>query len=123
MLLLKFGSAYASSMEALKQPTIRVIAIIAEGVPEGDTKKLIAYAKANNKVSYSTVLRTQVQFLEWLMHWEIKFREERRFIYHKEITICQGFFEILSIYSLLLRFLKDLQHITIKLAKLIIPYR
>ena len=38
-------------MEALKQPTIRVVAIIAEGVPEGDTKKLIAYAKANNKVN------------------------------------------------------------------------
>lgn len=37
-------------MEALKQPTIRVIAIIAEGVPEADTKKLIAYARANNKV-------------------------------------------------------------------------
>ena len=51
MLLLKFSSAFASSMEALKQPTIRVIAIIAEGVPEGDTKKLIAYAKANNKVN------------------------------------------------------------------------
>ncbi|KAI5073316.1 hypothetical protein GOP47_0011329 [Adiantum capillus-veneris] len=45
-----FRSAFASSMEALKQPTIRVVAIIAEGVPEGDTKKLIAYARANNKV-------------------------------------------------------------------------
>lgn len=37
-------------MSALKQPTIRVVAIIAEGVPESDTKQLIAYAKANNKV-------------------------------------------------------------------------
>ena len=37
-------------MEALKQPTIRVVAVIAEGVPEGDTKKLIAYARSNNKV-------------------------------------------------------------------------
>ncbi|KAJ7571174.1 hypothetical protein O6H91_01G152900 [Diphasiastrum complanatum] len=45
-----FRSAYASSKEALEQPTIRVIAIIAEGVPEGDTKKLIAYARAHNKV-------------------------------------------------------------------------
>ncbi|EFJ15935.1 hypothetical protein SELMODRAFT_271604 [Selaginella moellendorffii] len=45
-----FRSAFASSMEALKQPTIRVVAIIAEGVPEGDAKKLIAYARANNKV-------------------------------------------------------------------------
>ena len=45
-----FRSASASSMSALKQPTIRVVAIIAEGVPEGDTKQLIAYARANNKV-------------------------------------------------------------------------
>jgi ATP citrate (pro-S)-lyase len=45
-----FRSAYASSMEALKQPTIRVIAIIAEGVPEADAKRLIAFARANNKV-------------------------------------------------------------------------
>jgi succinyl-CoA synthetase alpha subunit len=37
-------------MDALKQPTIRVVAIIAEGVPEQDTKKLIAYARANRKV-------------------------------------------------------------------------
>ncbi|KAK6146234.1 hypothetical protein DH2020_020103 [Rehmannia glutinosa] len=45
-----FRSAAASSMAALKQPTIRVVVIIAEGVPESDTKQLIAYAKANNKV-------------------------------------------------------------------------
>eukprot|EP01018_Ginkgo_biloba_P032324 Gb_32255 [translate_table: standard] len=45
-----FRSASASSMSALKQPTIKVVAIIAEGVPEGDTKQLIAYARANNKV-------------------------------------------------------------------------
>ena len=37
-------------MSALKQPTIRVVAIIAEGVPESDTKQLIAYARSNNKV-------------------------------------------------------------------------
>ncbi|CAN6858430.1 unnamed protein product [Brassica oleracea] len=43
-------SAAASSMAALKQPTIKVVAIIAEGVPESDTKHLIAYAHANNKV-------------------------------------------------------------------------
>ncbi|KAL3338009.1 hypothetical protein AABB24_030266 [Solanum stoloniferum] len=43
-------SAFASSMSALKQPTIRVVAIIAEGVPESETKQLIAYAKTNNKV-------------------------------------------------------------------------
>ncbi|CAL9064771.1 unnamed protein product [Musa banksii] len=45
-----FRSAAASSMAALNQPTIRVVAIIAEGVPESDTKELIAYARANNKV-------------------------------------------------------------------------
>jgi len=45
-----FRSAFASSMEALQQPTIRIIAIIAEGVPEADAKKLIAYARANNKI-------------------------------------------------------------------------
>lgn len=38
-------------MAALKQPTIKVVAIIAEGVPEADAKQLIAYARANNKVS------------------------------------------------------------------------
>ena len=43
-------SAYDSSMEALQQPTIRVVAVIAEGVPEHDTKKLIAYAQAHNKI-------------------------------------------------------------------------
>ncbi|KAK4338947.1 hypothetical protein RND71_040409 [Anisodus tanguticus] len=44
------STAAASSMSALKQPTIKVAAIIAEGVPESDAKQLIAYAKANNKV-------------------------------------------------------------------------
>ncbi|KAG6764067.1 hypothetical protein POTOM_031524 [Populus tomentosa] len=44
-----FRSAAASSMAALKQPTVRVVAIIAEGVPEADAKQLIAYARANNK--------------------------------------------------------------------------
>lgn len=37
-------------MSALKQPTIRVVAIIAEGVPESDAKQLISYARSNNKV-------------------------------------------------------------------------
>ncbi|KAI3700917.1 hypothetical protein L2E82_45558 [Cichorium intybus] len=45
-----FRSAAASSKLALKQPTIRVVAIIAEGVPESDTKELIFYARSNNKV-------------------------------------------------------------------------
>jgi succinyl-CoA synthetase alpha subunit len=43
-------STFASTMDALKQPTIRVVAVIAEGVPEADTNKLIAYAHVNNKV-------------------------------------------------------------------------
>jgi succinyl-CoA synthetase alpha subunit len=37
-------------MEALQTATLRVVAVIAEGVPEKDTKRLIAYARANNKV-------------------------------------------------------------------------
>jgi hypothetical protein len=37
-------------MEALQTATVRVVAVIAEGVPEKDTKKLIAFARANNKV-------------------------------------------------------------------------
>ncbi|KAK9815928.1 hypothetical protein WJX72_012098 [[Myrmecia] bisecta] len=45
-----FRSAFESTMEALQQPTIRVVAVIAEGVPEADTKKLIAFARANNKI-------------------------------------------------------------------------
>ncbi|VAI78777.1 unnamed protein product [Triticum turgidum subsp. durum] len=45
-----FRSSAASSMSALKQPTLRVVAIIAEGVPESDAKQLISYARANNKV-------------------------------------------------------------------------
>lgn len=45
-----FCSAFESSLEALQQPTIRVVAVIAEGVPEADTKKLIAYAREHNKI-------------------------------------------------------------------------
>lgn len=37
-------------MEALEQATIKVVAVIAEGVPEKNTKQMIAYARANNKV-------------------------------------------------------------------------
>jgi hypothetical protein len=47
-------------MEALKQPTIRVIAIIAEGVPEADAKRLIAYARANNKVHWTSLLQPRI---------------------------------------------------------------
>ena len=43
-------SAFESTMEALHQPTLRVAAVIAEGVPEQDTKKLIAYARKHNKI-------------------------------------------------------------------------
>ncbi|KAF6258546.1 citrate synthase-like protein [Scenedesmus sp. NREL 46B-D3] len=45
-----FRSAYESTMEALLTATVRVVAVIAEGVPEKDTKRLIAYARSNNKV-------------------------------------------------------------------------
>jgi hypothetical protein len=43
-------SAFESTMEALQTATVRVVAVIAEGVPEKDTKRMIAYAKANGKV-------------------------------------------------------------------------
>lgn len=45
-----YRSAYSSSYIALKQQSIRTIAIIAEGVPERDTKKLISYANNHSKV-------------------------------------------------------------------------
>lgn len=37
-------------MEALECATVRVVAVIAEGVPEKDTKRMISFARANNKV-------------------------------------------------------------------------
>lgn len=56
---------------ALKQPTIRVVAIIAEGIPEQDTKKLIAYARANNKVILgpATVGGVQVCGVSRMQDW------------------------------------------------------
>lgn len=45
-----YRSAYESTYVALKQPSIRTAAIIAEGVPERDTKKLIAFANKHAKV-------------------------------------------------------------------------
>ncbi|KAI8471432.1 MAG: citrate synthase-like protein [Monoraphidium minutum] len=45
-----FRSAFESTMEALQQATVKVAAVIAEGVPERDTKSLIAFARANGKV-------------------------------------------------------------------------
>lgn len=75
-----FRSAYESSLEALKQDSIRVVAIIAEGVPEADAKKLIAFAKANNKVIIgpATVGGIQVRcaqgvpdvFLQMVSFWQ-----------------------------------------------------
>ena len=45
-----FRSAFESSMQALKEPTLRVVAVIAEGVPESDAKRLIAAASGANKL-------------------------------------------------------------------------
>merc|ERR1712137_469069 len=45
-----FRSAYASSMEALQLDSIRVVVIIAEGVPISDARRLIAMAKKLGKV-------------------------------------------------------------------------
>ena len=44
-----FRSAYASSKEALETKTIRTVAIIAEGMPERQTRELIALAKQKGK--------------------------------------------------------------------------
>ncbi|MEW6521935.1 MAG: ATP citrate synthase, partial [Thermodesulfobacteriota bacterium] len=44
-----FRSAYATSLEALEAETIRTIAIIAEGIPERDARRLAAVAKAKRK--------------------------------------------------------------------------
>lgn len=45
-----YRSAYESTYVALKQSTIRTVAIIAEGVPERDVKKIIAFADLHDKV-------------------------------------------------------------------------
>lgn len=45
-----FRSAYASSQEALLEPTISTIVIVAEGVPEQRTKELVALAAEQGKI-------------------------------------------------------------------------
>ncbi|MFW9785432.1 MAG: ATP citrate synthase, partial [Candidatus Heimdallarchaeota archaeon] len=45
-----FRSAYETSKEALESNTIRVVTIIAEGVPERQSRLLIKLAKERNKV-------------------------------------------------------------------------
>lgn len=62
-------------MEALEQPTIRTIAVIAEGVPEGDTKKLIAYAAKNHKIilgpaTVGGLQASHVQMHCWTLHYD-----------------------------------------------------
>ena len=47
--LASFRSAAASAADALAIPTIRTVAVIAEGVPEADTKALIAAADSAGK--------------------------------------------------------------------------
>lgn len=44
-----FRSAYATSLEALEAETIRTVAIIAEGIPERDARRLAAVAKQKHK--------------------------------------------------------------------------
>ncbi|MDO8655780.1 MAG: citrate/2-methylcitrate synthase, partial [Nanoarchaeota archaeon] len=45
-----FRSAYQPSKEALNFPSIKTIVIVAEGIPEQQTKELIAIAKTKNKL-------------------------------------------------------------------------
>ncbi|KAF8394681.1 hypothetical protein HHK36_020898 [Tetracentron sinense] len=47
---INFASYRSCFLHGCSETTIKVIAIIAEGVPESDTKQLIAYARVNNKV-------------------------------------------------------------------------
>jgi succinyl-CoA synthetase alpha subunit len=54
-------------MSALKQATIRVVAIIAEGVPESDAKQLISYARANNKVRTISYMNYYFQICVFIM--------------------------------------------------------
>jgi ATP citrate (pro-S)-lyase len=44
-----FRSAAASAMEALEQPSIQVVVIIAEGIPEMDSRRMIARARRLGK--------------------------------------------------------------------------
>eukprot|EP01113_Clastostelium_recurvatum_P040319 TRINITY_DN6265_c0_g1_i1.p1 TRINITY_DN6265_c0_g1~~TRINITY_DN6265_c0_g1_i1.p1 ORF type:complete len:636 (-),score=163.89 TRINITY_DN6265_c0_g1_i1:1-1908(-) len=44
-----FRSAYESSLRALEEPNIKVVVIIAEGVPENQARRLIAVSKRLNK--------------------------------------------------------------------------
>ncbi len=61
-------------MEALHQPTLRVAAVIAEGVQEQDTKKLIAYARKHNKIILgpATVGGMQVCSLAFRLIWKAR---------------------------------------------------
>ncbi len=43
-----FRSAYDVTMESIKYPNIKTVAIIAEGIPENQTRKLIIAAKEKN---------------------------------------------------------------------------
>lgn len=43
-----FRSAFEVSMESIKYPNIRTVAIIAEGIPENQTRELIIAAKEKN---------------------------------------------------------------------------
>src|SRR3989338_6242452 len=45
-----FRSAFGPSKEALNLPSIKTIVIVAEGIPENQTKELIAIAKEKNKL-------------------------------------------------------------------------
>lgn len=45
-----FRSAFPSSKEALETLSIKTVVIVAEGMPENQTKELIAIAKKNNKL-------------------------------------------------------------------------
>ena len=45
-----FRSSYASTKEGLEHPSVRVVAVIAEGIPERDERELRHLAKEKNKI-------------------------------------------------------------------------
>lgn len=67
---IKFGtcSGDESSMCALKQATIRVVAVMGEGLAEAETKQLIAYARSNNKVEVDSDLENNLNIIYVLFY-------------------------------------------------------
>lgn len=91
-------------MAALKQPTIRVVAIIAEGVPESDTKQLIAYARANNKVEVEI-------YIDQINSYKIAWKDLFNFSWFARLLLVQLPLEAFKL--VLLKLVTQLEQLTI----------